>query len=133
MRERDEWRRYLRRVHDLAWYLGCVENGLDFPGLPGSAGVGTHGGSEDHTAILACRTDHVSLCRFVPVRPLGDTRMPADWTFVIASSGVQADKADSVKDRYNRAADGVRALHAIWNKHSAAPARSLADAIELER
>ena len=41
-----------RRVHDLAWYLGCVENGLNFPGLPGSAGVGTHGGSEDHTAIL---------------------------------------------------------------------------------
>ena len=102
---------------------------MNFPGLPGSAGVGTHGGSEDHTAILACQTDHVSLYRFVPVRPLGDTRMPADWTFVIASSGVQADKADSVKDRYNRAADGVRALHAIWNTHAAAPARSLADAL----
>ncbi|HUQ89239.1 MAG TPA: galactokinase family protein [Vicinamibacterales bacterium] len=129
LRERDEWQRYLRRVHDLAWYLGCVENGLNFPGLPGSAGVGTHGGSEDHTAIIATQTDHVSLYRFVPVRPLGDTRMPADWTFVIASSGVQADKADSVKDRYNRAADGVRALHAIWNKHAAAPARSLADAL----
>ena len=42
---------------------------------------------------------------------------------MIASSGVQADKADSVKDRYNRAADGVRALHAIWNRHAAAPAR----------
>ena len=129
LRDRVEWQRYLRRVHDLAWYLGCVENGLNFPGLPGSAGVGTHGGSEDHTAIIACQADHVSLYRFVPVRPLGDTRMPADWTFVIASSGVQADKADSVKDRYNRAADGVRALHAIWNKHAAAPARSLADAL----
>ena len=129
LRDREEWHRHLRRVHDLAWYLGCVENGLHFPGLPGSAGVGTHGGSEDHTAIIACQTDHVSLCRFVPVRPLGETRMPADWTFVIASSGVQADKADSVKDRYNRAADGVRALHAIWNKHAAAPARSLADAL----
>ena len=129
LRDRDEWQRHLRRVHDLAWYLGCVENGLNFPGLPGSAAVGTHGGSEDHTAIVACLTDHVSLYRFVPVRPLGDTRMPADWMFVIASSGVQADKADSVKDRYNRAADGVRALHAIWNKHAAAPARSLADAL----
>jgi len=129
LRDREEWQRHLRRVHDLAWYLGCVENGLNFPGLPGSAGVGTHGGSEDHTAIVACQTDHVSLYRFVPVRPLGDTRMPADWTFVIASSGVQADKADSVKDRYNRASDGVRALHAIWNKHAAAPARSLADAL----
>ena len=129
LRDREEWQRHLRRVHDLAWYLGCVENGLNFPGLPGSAGVGTHGGSEDHTAIVACRPDHVSLYRFVPVRPLGDTPMPADWTFVIGSSGVQADKADSVKDRYNRAADGAGALHAIWNKHAAAPARSLADAL----
>jgi galactokinase len=129
LRDREEWQRHLRRTHDLAWYLGCVENGLNFPGLPGSAGVGTHGGSEDHTAIIACQTDHVGLYRFVPVRPLGDTRMPADWMFVIASSGVQADKADSVKDRYNRAADGVRALHAIWNTHAAAPARSLADAL----
>ena len=129
LRERDEWQRHLRRVHDLAWYLGCVENGLNFPGLPASDGVGTHGGSEDHTAILACQADHVGLYRFVPVRPLGETRMPAEWMFVIASSGVQADKADSVKDRYNRAADGVRALHAIWNKHAAAPARSLADAL----
>jgi len=129
LRDREEWQRHLRRVHDLAWYLGCVENGLNFPGLPASDGVGTHGGSEDHTAILAVQADHVSLYRFVPVRPLGDTRMPDAWTFVIASSGVQADKADSVKDRYNRAADGVRALHAIWNRHSAAPARSLADAL----
>ena len=130
LRDRDEWQRHLRQVKDLAWYLGCVENGLNYPGLPGSAGVGTHGGSEDHTAILACKTDHVSLYRFVPVRPLGDTRFPADWTFVIASSGVEADKADSVKERYNRAADGVRALHAIWDTHSAAPARSLADALD---
>jgi len=33
LRDRDEWQRHLRRVHDLAWYLGCVENGLGFPGL----------------------------------------------------------------------------------------------------
>jgi galactokinase len=55
--------------------------------------------------------------------------MPADWTFVVASSGVQADKADSVKDRYNRASNGVRALHAIWNRRNVEPAPSLADAL----
>ncbi len=129
LRDRPEWKRHLKRVHDLGWYLGCVENGLDFPGLPGSAGVGTHGGSEDQTAILACRTDHVSLVRFVPVTPLGDTRMPDDWMFVIASSGVQADKADSVKDRYNRASNGVRALHALWNSRTGERATSLAAAL----
>jgi galactokinase len=128
LRQREEWQRHLPRVQDLAWYLGCVENGLDFPGLPGSAGVGTHGGSQDHTAILAVRTGHVSLYRFVPVTPLSDTPMPPDWTFVIASSGVQADKAGSVKHRYNRAADGVRALHAIWNR-KAANVASLAEGL----
>ena len=129
LREHPEFQRHIRDSHELGWYLGCVENGLDFPGLPGSAGVGTHGGSEDHTAILACKTERVSLYRFVPVTPLGDEAMPPDWTFVIASSGVQADKADSVKDRYNRASNAVRALHAIWNRHDQEPARSLADAL----
>ena len=74
-------------------------------------------------------TDHVSLYRFVPVTPLGDMRMPADWTFVIASSGVQADKADSVMHRYNRASNGARALQAIWNRRAPQPALSLADAL----
>ena len=129
LRVRPEWQQHLRRMHDLAWYLGCVENGLDFPGLPGSAGVGTKGGSEDQTAILACQTEHVSLYRFVPVTPLGETRMPAQWSFVIASSGIQADKADSVKDRYNRASTGVRTLHNLWNRHSGEPAPSLCAAL----
>lgn len=129
LRQRDEWHRHLPDVHALAWYLGCVENGLDFPGLPGTAGVGTNGGSEDHTAIIASSPEHVSLYRFVPVKPLDRTRMPDDWMFVIASSGIQADKADSVRDRYNRASNGVRALHALWNRRAAQPAQSLADAI----
>ena len=61
--------------------------------------------------------------------PLGEARMPADWTFVIASSGVQADKAGSVMDLYNRASNGARALLAIWNRRAAHPAVSLADAL----
>jgi galactokinase len=129
LRSRPEWQQHLRGLPEVAWYLGCVENGLDFPGLPGSAGVGTHGGSEDHTAILASQTDHVSLFRFVPVTPLEEVRMPADWTFVIASSGVQADKAGSVMHLYNRASNGARALLAIWNRRAAQPAVSLADAL----
>jgi galactokinase len=129
LRERPEWQQHLRTQSDVASYLGCVENGLDFPGLPGSAGVGTNGGSEDHTAIVACRTDHVSLYRFVPVTPLGDTRMPEDWTFVIASSGVQADKAGSVMHLYNRASNAARALLDIWNRRSPLPAPALADAL----
>ena len=129
LRGRPEWQQHLRRVHDLAWYLGSVENGVDFPGLPGSSGIGIRGGSEDQTAILACRTEHVSLYRFLPVTPMGDTLMPPEWSFVIASSGIQADKADSVKDRYNRASNGARALHEIWNRRSGEHAPSLCSAL----
>jgi len=122
---RAEWRRHIGNVRDLAWYLGCIENGLDFPGLPGAAGVGTHGGSEDHTAIMASRNGHVSQYQFVPLTHLGDVPMPQEWTFVIASSGIQADKAGSVLERYNRAANGTRALLELWNARSPEPARSL--------
>ncbi len=129
LQQRDEWHRHLPTVQHLAWYLGCVENGLDYDGLPGTAGVGTHGGSEDHTAILACRLGHASLYRFVPVTSLRDVPMPAEWTFVIASSGVQADKAGSVMARYNRAADAARTLYALWNEHAEVPAHSLSAAL----
>ena len=127
--ERDDWRQHIQSARDLAWYLGCVENGLDYPGLPGTAGVGTHGGSEDHTAILACRAGFVSHYGFVPVHHVDDVAMPAGWTFVVASSGVQADKAGSVKDRYNRASLATRALLALWNARAPEPAHSLRAAI----
>lgn len=126
---RDDWRAEIAGTEDLAWYLGCVENGLDYRGLAGTAGVGTHGGSEDHTAILACRTGCLSQYRFVPVTHQGDVPMPHDWSFVIASSGVHADKAGSVRDDYNRASLGTRALLACWNAVTDTPAPSLAAAL----
>ncbi len=127
--ERDEWRAHLRAVEDVASYFGCIENGLDFGGLRGTAGVGTHGGSEDHTAIMACQAGHVSQFRFLPAVRLGATALPPDWTFVVAPSGVHADKAGSVKDRFNRAALAARALLACWNRGAASPAPSLAAAL----
>ena len=39
----------------LASYLAAIESGQGFGNLPGDAGVGTHGGSEQHTAILNAR------------------------------------------------------------------------------
>ncbi len=49
---RDEWREAIQTPLDLSGYLGGVENGFGFRTLSGTSGVGTHGGSEDHTAIL---------------------------------------------------------------------------------
>jgi len=51
----------------LCHYLGCVENGQDCgPELPGDAGVGTFGGSEDHTAILLSRRAELRVYAFCP-------------------------------------------------------------------
>ncbi|MFI5177352.1 MAG: galactokinase [Vicinamibacterales bacterium] len=113
--DRPEWRQTITSTLDLAGYLGAVENGLTFGSLPGTSGVGTHGGSEDHTAILTGRADRLSAYSYVPVRHLGDEPMPEAWRFVVAGSGIQADKAGSAKDRYNRASLGTRALLDVWN------------------
>jgi galactokinase len=127
--ERSEWQSAVQSTEDVASYFGCIENGLDFGALRGTAGVGTHGGSEDHTAIMACRAGHVSQFRFMPATLLGATPLPPHWTFVVASSGVHADKAGSVKDRFNRAALSARALLVCWNRGEASPAPSLAQAL----
>ncbi len=126
---RDDWKAVVTSTEDLAWYLGCVENGLTYKTLTGTAGVGTHGGSQDHTAILGCRAGHVSQYGFMPVRALGEVAMPAGWRFVVLSSGVHADKAGSVRERYNRASLAVRALVDLWQRENGTEGESLASAL----
>ncbi len=111
---RREFTEHLRRPEDLAGYLGCIENGQGFGALAGDRGVGTFGGSEDHTAILCCRAGHVSGYSFCPVRAEGAARLPPGWTFVVGVSGVAADKTGSARDRYNRASLTARAVLELW-------------------
>jgi galactokinase len=127
--DRPEWQAAIQTRLDLAGYLGAVENGLTFRTLDGTSGVGTHGGSEDHTAILASQPDQVSAYAFVPVRTLGHAAMPPGWSFVVMSSGVHADKAGRVKDQYNRASLATRALLDVWNAREETPALTLAQAL----
>lgn len=127
--ESELWRGSIASVDELAWYLGCVENGLTYRDLPGTAGVGTHGGSQDHTAILACRPGQVSRFGFMPVQRLADIPMPADWRFIVMSSGVHADKAGSVRERYNRASLAVRALVRLWQESAGTGNPSLTAAL----
>jgi galactokinase len=128
--ERPEWRDRIRSIEERATYFGCIESGQAFGTLTGTSGVGTHGGSEDHTAILASRAGHLGHYRFVPTRRVADIACPPEWTFVVATSGVHADKAGSVKERYNHAADTARALLRLWNRMSSARAASLAAVVE---
>ena len=127
--ERPEWRAAIQTPDDLAAYFGAVERGAAFGDLGGTEAVGVFGGSEDHTAILNCRAGLVSAFRFVPIRRLGEAPMPAGWRFVIAESGVEADKAGRARDRYNRASLAAEALVALWNTTRGARCVTLDDVL----
>ncbi|HWH53469.1 MAG TPA: galactokinase family protein [Gemmatimonadaceae bacterium] len=98
---------YLRAIPTaaaLAEYLGAVENGLAYGELAGERGVGTFGGSEDHTAILCAKEDALVQYSFCPVRHERTVPLPRDCAFIIASSGVTAEKSGAALERYNRLA-----------------------------
>jgi galactokinase len=126
---RPEWQTNVRSRLDAAGYYACVENGMPFGTLAGDAGVGTHGGSEDHAAILAARPSHLSAFAFVPMRPLGTVGVPDDWRFVLAASGVRSEKTGGARDSYNRLARGVELLLELWNRGES-PCASLGAVLE---
>jgi galactokinase len=108
-------------LHDplqLAGYLGTVENGQSFGRLTGDRGVGTFGGSEDHTAILCARPGFVSQYAYCPVRFQRHLAIPAGWTFAIASSGVVAAKTGAAQAQYNRAAQRAAAIAELWRQRT---------------
>jgi len=129
LNDRDDWREAITSRSDLAGYLGAIEAGASYGRLAGTTGVGTHGGSEDHTAIVAARPGMLSEYRYMPVRHIGDVRLPDGWACVVATSGVHADKIGSARDRFNRAAAAVRALLGVWGQATNEEARSLAAAL----
>jgi len=116
-------------TEDLAGYLGAVENGLSFGALAGDAGVGTMGGSEDHTAILCARPGRLVQYSYAPVRFEGDVPLPAGFCFAIGSSGVRAEKAGAALQSYNRLSTATRRLVELWRGPGAGDADTLADIV----
>jgi len=86
----------------LSMYLAHFENGLDFGDLKGDRGVGTFGGSEDHTAILLGEKGSLLYCRYCPTKVLDRVKMPEDYKIVVAYSGKKAEKTKNALARYNR-------------------------------
>lgn len=121
----DAWRRAISDTLDLAGYLGATENGKAFGPFAADRGVGTHGGSEDQTAILTSRPHHLSQYRFLPVAHEQTVAFPDGWVFGIAMSGVHAAKGAGAQLRYNHLAGEVAALLSLWNRHTADAAVSL--------
>lgn len=128
IRDGELWRREVRGRLAEAGYYACIENGRSFGALSGHAGVGTHGGSEDHAAMLCAASGALTSLAFVPMRQLGSVLVPDAWQFVVASSGVAAEKTGAALVSYNRLAEGAAALLDLWNA-SQTPAESLARAL----
>jgi galactokinase len=116
--ERAEYKSNIRSDEDLATYLACIENGQSLGTLAGDSGVGTHGGSEDHVAILCCAAGSLSQYAFCPARRERDLAFSDEMTFVIGVSGIAADKTGSAKDSYNRASRAAGAILDIWHAES---------------
>lgn len=114
---------------DLAGYLGTVENGQSFKELAGHKGVGTFGGSEDHTAILCCRPNQISQYAYCPVRFQRGIQLPDGYTFAVGASGVVAEKAGGARERFNRASLLSSALIELWRERTNNREQYLADAM----
>ncbi|MCC6929022.1 MAG: hypothetical protein IT359_08550 [Gemmatimonadaceae bacterium] len=128
LRSSEEFRNAIFSREELASYLGTVENGESFRTLEGDAGVGTFGGSQDHTAIMCAEAGHIVQYSFAPVRREAAYTLPPTHTFVVGASGVLAEKTAGARESYNRAARLVRHLLAQWNATTGRSDATLADA-----
>ncbi|WP_420176410.1 galactokinase family protein [Luteococcus sp. OSA5] len=99
----------------LAGYLACVENGKTFGALAGHGGVGTLGGSEDHTAMLCSEPGKLGRFSFNPPSLVQRVALPDDLRLVVAVSGVAAEKTGAAQQAYNRASLNASAVLERWN------------------
>lgn len=127
---RADFHRLLGDPARLAGYLGSIENGEAFGELPGDHGVGTIGGSEDHTAILLSQAGHIGCYQYHPVRRLASLPLGPALTFVVAASGIAAAKTGSARGRYNHAAALVQQLVARWRREAGRVDETLAAALD---
>ena len=111
----------------LAAYLGAVESGYAFGDFAGDSGVGTFGGSEDHTAILCARPNALVQYSFCPVRFEREVPLPRDHELVIASSGVVAEKIGAVREQYNELSQSTQRIAERWRAISGRNDATLGD------
>ena len=105
------------------------ENGQTYGSLVGDHGVGTFGGSEDHTAILCARPGRFSQYSYCPVRFERCISLPEDHCLVIAVSGVVAEKTRAAMAKYNRISQLAAAVVDAWRAETGRVDPHLAAAI----
>ena len=129
LESRGEYLDNIQGRESLAAYLGTIENGSSFGSLAGSSGVGTFGGSEDHTAILNAAAGSISRYSYCPVEfhenlPLGD-----EYIFSIACSGVVAPKTGTARRKYNRMSRRAAVVLELWRRNTGRDETNLAAAV----
>jgi len=110
------WRAAFPDREALAGYLGAMENGKVFGRLAADGGVGTLGGTQDHTAILCARPGMLCQYGFDPVRFERAVPLPAGYALAVAVSGVTAAKTREALALYNARAEAVARLLEIWRR-----------------
>lgn len=119
---------FRRNIHDgidLAMYLACAENGQSFRDLAGGKGVGTFGGSEDHTAILDCSAGVMSLYQYAPTVFKAAAAWPSEWDLVVSFSGVRAEKTGAALEEYNLASRRASLAVSAYNRLNGTAHRGL--------
>jgi galactokinase len=131
------YQRNIRGQLDLAGYAATIENGQSYGELLGDRGVGTFGGSEDHTAILDSVPGMLGQYSYCPVRKERSVTLCNSLVFAIASSGIIAEKTGATMDRYNRASQLASAVAEAWraatgrdDAHMAAAIASAPNAVD---
>jgi galactokinase len=127
--ETARWVDNIANAEDLAAYAATIENGSSFRALTGTSGVGTEGGSEDHTAIVCARAGELTQYSFRPTRFERAIALPPEMIFAIAVSGIAARKTGGARDDYNRASRSVGRILDHWRVESGRNDPSLAAAI----
>jgi galactokinase len=112
-----------------AGFAGALESGADFEHLKGDSGVGTKGGSQDHTAILCAKQNDLGLYSYFPVISESSIALPKDLAFVVASSGVKASKTGNAKKKYNLASERATHIVQLWNSVNESSHRTMGEMI----
>lgn len=112
-----------------AEYFAAIETGAPYGSFAGEDGVGVRGGAQDPIAIVCAAPNAVSEFSYLPARLERRVPWPADYALVIGVSGVRATKTGNARDKYNRAADAMRALAGAWNAVTGRSDESVAKAL----
>jgi len=116
LERRPEFESNIRGAEEKAAYLACIENGQTFGTLVGDAGVGTFGGSEDHTAILCSRPGMLRQYAFCPTRLEDEAAFSSEYAILVVNCGVAADKTGAARQKYNHASGAAAEILKIWRE-----------------